>query len=365
MQKLNDKQSIILEKSKISLKYRLYKPSVLVKLFKGPYKISSSGWIWWIKTPDIIPILLTIDRFLDNKESKNVIVLKSGHPLKRRFYRIINLDRSSIDYFAKHSFNIPLRKRIGALLGLRGSMVGRNHLTAECINTEVISKNTPHGVPVLAFGEYIKLGLPAQQILIQPFLGDYKNFYEYWDGNLSFEERVQLMSKLIDLLTTLHRLSICHRDLHLKNIMVPNDKELPLKLIDCVSVILSVQPAIATAVDLGTLLYELNGKRDTLKEDLENAAQSLLKKIVKNDPCFLKASKILSLLLRYSFYGKRATKHLLFFDAKIKINHLEQLLKMNNINNPEWLAYGKRHECELINALNTAIKNMQNTELLY
>jgi len=38
---------------------------------------------------------------------------------------------------------------------------------------------------------------------------------------------------------------------------------------------------------------------------------------------------------------------------------------MHNITNPEWLAYGKRHECELINALNVAIKNMQNTELLY
>jgi serine/threonine protein kinase len=342
---------------------RLYKPPILTELFRGPYKLSQPGWIWWVKTPDVLESLSVIDRFFGDKNSDNVMLLELGNirdcHLKRRYYRFIDPNIPSLCYFAKHNIKISFKKRVGGLLAIRGPFVGRLHMTMECINTAKLSINTPFGVPVLAFGEYIKYGMPKEQIIIQPFLKDYKTFYHCWDSNMSFDERVQLIIKLIDMLKILNKLQICHRDLHLKNIFVSNNKNDPFKIIDCEALDFDIISSLATAVNLGLVLYDLNGRRRTISKELEEAAQKLLEYVAANGPYFEKACRILSLLVCFSFYSKKSIKNQIFLEKKVKIEQIESKLKLEDSKYPKnqnWEAYGKKHEKELVDALNVAIK---------
>jgi len=206
-------------KNQISLAKRLYKPESLNELFKKPYKVSDSGWIWWVKDLPLLDYSLKLERFLHTKDSKDIKVLKGEeipeHPNKRYFYKIFNTKNRSSNYFVKHGVNIPTIKRIGALFNFSNFLFGRNHLTSECIKTEKFyALSEQYGLPVLALGEYMKLGLPKEQILIQPFLDKYVTFYKYWNNKLAFDDRVQLLIKLIDLLFTLNKFSVCHRNFH-------------------------------------------------------------------------------------------------------------------------------------------------------
>jgi hypothetical protein len=351
----------------MSLAKRLYKPQNLNELFKGPYKVSDSGWIWWVKDLSLLDYSLKLERFLHTKDSKDIKVLKGEgipeHPNKRYYYKIFNANNKSSNYFVKHGVNIPVIKRIGALFNFDNFLFGRNHLTSECIKTEKFyALSQKYGLPVLALGEYMKFGLPKEQILIQPFLDNYVTFYQYWKNKLAFDDRVQLLIKLIDLLFTLNKLSVCHRDMKSNNILVSNNLREPLKIIDCIGLTFSVPSSLATAVNLGTILYDLNGRRHIVNHKLEELAIELLRHIAFDCPLLPKAIKILPLLLRYNFKKNRSTKRLKLLQLNINIDRLTNMLKKENegsLRDPNWETFGKKYEQELVNALKVALTHMK------
>lgn len=110
MQSIKNGNQRLLYEVNISKAARLYKPPILTKLFRGPYKISQSGWIWWVKTPDVFKFLSVIDRFFGDKKSEDVMSLELGNirdcHLKRRYYRIVDPNVPSLCYFAKHNIKI-------------------------------------------------------------------------------------------------------------------------------------------------------------------------------------------------------------------------------------------------------------------
>lgn len=354
-------------KNQISLAKRRYKPQRLNELFKGPYKISDSGWIWWVKDLSLIDYILNLERFLHTKDSKDIKVLKGEgipeHPNRRYYYKIFNTNNRSSNYFVKHSVNIPTKKRIGALFNFGNFLFGWNHLTCECIKTEKFyALSQQYGLPVLALGEYMKFGLPKEQILIQPFLDNYVTFYQYWDNKVAFDDRVQLLIKLIDMLFALNEFSVCHRDMKSNNILVSNNLKEPLKIIDCIGLTFSVPSSLATAVNLGTILYDLNGRRYIVNNKLEELAIELLRHIAFDCPHLPKAIKILSLLLRYNFEKNRSTKRLKLLQPNVNIERLTNMLKKENegsLIDPKWEAFGKKYEQELINALKVALTHIK------
>lgn len=354
-------------KNQISLAKRFYKPQRLNELFKCPYKVSDSGWIWWVKDLSLLDYILNLERFLYTKDSKDIKVLKGQgipeHPNKRYYYKIFNTNNTSSNYFVKYSVNIPTRKRIGALFNFGNFLFGRNHLTSECIKTEKFYElSQEYGLPVLAFGEYIKFGLPKEQILIQPFLDNYVTFYQYWNNKLAFDDRVQLLIKLIDMLFTLNKFSVCHRDMKSNNILVSNNLKEPLKIIDCIALTFSVPSSLATAINLGTILYDLNGRRHIVNNELEELAIELLRHIAFDCPHLPKATKILSLLLRYNFKKNKSTKRLRLLQPNINIDQLMNMLKKENegsLIDPNWENFGKKYEQELVNALKVALTHIK------
>jgi len=88
--------------------------------------------------------------------------------------------------------------------------------------------------------------------------------------------------------------------------------------------------SLATAVNLGLVLYDLNGRRRTISKELGEAAQKLLEYIAANGPCFEKACRILSLLVCFSFYSKKSIKNQIFLEKKVKIEQIENKLKLED-----------------------------------
>ncbi|OHV07732.1 hypothetical protein [Kushneria phosphatilytica] len=280
----------------------LLRPVWMRRQLSGPWRWSGAGWQWWLAGPDGRQPARCLDDYLHHDDSSAVVQLRAKQSRPRWCYRIDDLSGPEQHWFAKRMV-LSRRQRPGALLGLSHRWVGLAHGSAEFHHALMLSQRTSLGVTMLALGERLESGMPAEQALISEWLGEWTTFGHALASSPG-ARRVALMSALMEALRQLYNAGICHMDLHPGNLLAPrarpgeNDRPLQLKVIDCARVSLKAAPDAATAIHLGVLIHELNGKRDGLDPVLEQAAGHLLRAIVGHPGPAVE--RLLSLVLRYS-----------------------------------------------------------------
>ncbi|WP_445620005.1 hypothetical protein ACUN8C_15215 [Kushneria sp. Sum13] len=235
-----------------------WRPRRLRQDFKKPISFGNSPWQWWISHDRYAETFARrMDAFLNQgQDGHDVETLRTFKG--RSTYRIHG---EHGDAFAKRIPLLTLRKRFGALTGHQNSLLGFDHGSAEVTNALAMHERTSHGLPVFCMGERLSYGVPHQQLLIQPWLDGTIGLGELWHSTSSCH-RQQLLLRVEELLASLHGARLFHMDLHHGNIMIdPDDATSTLHAIDCDKMVVDVaRPELATALHIGKLLRELEGR---------------------------------------------------------------------------------------------------------
>ena len=276
---------------------RRWRPRRLQRHFQGPITFGQSPWQWWL-TDDACALSAAqrMDVFLNQDQAgKGIETLRTFKG--RSTYRI---HAENGDCFAKCIPLLTLRKRIGALTGHQNMLLGFDHGSAEVDNTLVLHERTGHGLPVYCLGERLDHGLPRQQLLIQPWLDGAIGLKPLWQSTTP-ARRQQLQSRVEELLTAFHQTRLFHMDLHGGNIMVdPDDATSTLHAIDCDKMVIDVaQPELATALHIGKLLRELEGREpDRFLQHLSRA-RHMQRRVTGKNHLGEEVDALLAVSLRY------------------------------------------------------------------
>ena len=277
--------------------HRFGRPNVLQRHFHGPVRFPGSNWQWWVADEErALSAACRMDAFLkDAQKSQGVHTLRTFKG--RSIYR---LHDSAGDFFAKRIPLLTLRKRIGALTGHQNALLGFDHGSAEVNNTLFLNEKTGYGLPVYCLGEYQQHGLPLQQLLIQPWLGDSVGLKTLWQ-TATPEHRRRLLPHIEKVLTALHDARLLHMDLHGGNIMIDENDVTPgLHVIDCDKMAIHVaHPQLATALHVGKLLRELEGRHPKDFSRLLTLAYSMQSRITGADQLDEEVKTLLAISLRY------------------------------------------------------------------
>lgn len=274
-----------------------WRPQRLKQYFQKPISFGTSPWQWWIADDArALAAAQRMDACLQHDDASDGI--ETLRTFKgRSTYRIHAEDG---DCFAKTIPLFTLRKRIGALTGHQNRLLGFDHGSAEVDNTLTLHEQTGYGLPVYCLGERLSHGLPDQQVLIQPWLEGWVGLKPLWQSATPLY-RYQLLTQVEKLLAAFHQARIFHMDLHGGNLMVDSSaQDLPLRAIDCDKMVVKVsQPHLATALHIGKLLRELEGRDPGDFSRLLTLARSMQRRIVGDDVLSEEADTLLALSLRY------------------------------------------------------------------
>lgn len=332
------------------------RPGFLGARFAGPLALSGSGWRWWLADAEAQAAARLVDRYLATGEAAGMALLREKAGRARRIYRLVPPERPETPgYFVKQMALGP-RKRLGALLGYSGPLLGVSHGTAELAHSLALAERTRHGVRTLAFGEYFRCGLPVRQVLLQEYLAGWQPFGVAWrQHEQDAARRRALLWQALDVLAALREAGISHLDLHPANLMVAPDARAPLRVIDCGQMCLDADPAVSAALHLGVFLHELNGKRSAPSPRLAEAACRLLPRIAGSGAGLAEAERLLPLLVGYSTKRPFSRRHLL--ESRPEPAALERQLQRLGQRRPpshgatRAPADGEREERQLIAAL--------------
>lgn len=212
-------------------------------------------------------------------------------------------------FFAKRIELGPIRKRIGAALGVQNRLLGFDHGAAELRNTLHVARTTGMAVEPLALGTYRRHGFPIAQILVQPWLEGYQMLGEAWQS-ADRTRRYALLEKLQELIRRLHHARICHLDFNPTNVMVPEHGVGEAVVIDCARLVRDVrQPDVASALQIGKMLRSLYGRREIDLEARLDQARAMLESIT-NTPPSTGQDALLLLALRYQLGKTISLRHL-------------------------------------------------------
>ncbi|MFC0337789.1 hypothetical protein SAMN05421848_1418 [Kushneria avicenniae] len=276
---------------------RCGRPDVLRRQFHGPIRFPGSDWQWWVANEGhALSAARRMDAFLGNDQNdQGVNTLRT---FKSR--SIYHLHDTTGDCFAKRIPLLTLRKRIGALTGHQNVLLGFDHGSAEVSNTLFLHEHTDYGLPVYCLGEHMRHGLPLQQLLIQPWLGESVGLKTLWQTTTP-EYRQRLLPHIEKLLGALYRARLLHLDLHGGNIMIAQENAVSkLHVIDCDKMAVDVaQPQVATALHIGKLLRELEGRRPEHFLQQLSLARHMQRRITGNRDLSEEIDGVLAISLRY------------------------------------------------------------------
>ncbi|RKQ95866.1 lipopolysaccharide kinase (Kdo/WaaP) family protein [Kushneria sinocarnis] len=287
-----------------------FRPRFLKTLFSGPFVFSDSGWQWWLHGSEAEAAARLMDSQQQGTSPARLVMLRD-HKGRRAF----RLDLEPMPCFAKEVTMTSLRTRLGALLGRSNVLLRYDHGTAETRHNLFLDSHTSSGVRTLALGEHVRHGLPDRQILIHEYLSGWQPLGEVWRATDRDDDRQQLAARLEDLLGELYSHRICHLDLNAGHIMVPEDRSLPMRVIDCGRMCTSVRnPLIATALHVGKLMRDLGAPEIP---ERHAQARNMLRRIAGAAADAPRAQQVLLLACRYRI-SKRLNKRRLIMNASQK-----------------------------------------------
>ena len=273
------------------------RPGVLQRHFHGPIRFTGSSWQWWLADDErALSAARRMDAFLNHAQTGSGI--ETLRTFKGRSTYRIHADGG--DCFAKRIPLLTLRKRVGALTGHQNALLGFDHGSAEVNNTLFLHEHSDYGLPVYCLGEYMRHGLPLQQLLIQPWLEKSVGLKPLWQSSTP-EQRRRLLPHIEQLLAALHQARLFHMDLHGGNIMIAWDDAAPdLRIIDCDKMAIHVaQPHLATALHVGKLLRELEGRHPEDFSHLLSLAYGMQSRITGASRLDEEVKTLLAISLRY------------------------------------------------------------------
>ncbi|WP_251977775.1 lipopolysaccharide kinase InaA family protein [Salinicola avicenniae] len=225
-------------------------------------------------------------------------------------------------FFAKRIELRPLRKRVGAALGVQNRLFGYDHGVAELDNTLYVARTTGQAVAPLALGTFRRHGLPQAQVLIQPWLEGYLTLGDAWQQADTVGRR-RLLDEVQCLIRRFHQVGLCHLDFNPTNVMVAADDPGEMKVIDCARLIRDVpRPDIASALQVGKMLRSLYGRHESELPTRLNQAREMLA-FVTDSPVSAEQDALLVLALRYQLSKTISIRRLVRATGSLDLRSLE------------------------------------------